>query len=78
MVPGSRVHIIGDAGDTVTVHDRETDEDHRAERAAIIVTTNLPLSEWTTVFPNPRLCKAAIGPDNGPKRERSLSAFEAR
>jgi len=30
----------------------------RAERAAIIVTTNLPFSEWTTVFPNPRLCKA--------------------
>src|SRR5271163_2453615 len=32
----------------------------RAERAAIIVTTNLPLSEWTTVFPNPRLCKALL------------------
>ncbi len=30
----------------------------RAERAALIVTTNLPFSEWTTVFPNPRLCKA--------------------
>ncbi|MCC7157602.1 MAG: IS21-like element helper ATPase IstB [Bryobacterales bacterium] len=32
----------------------------RAERAAIIVTTNLPFSEWTTVFPNPRLCKALV------------------
>jgi DNA replication protein DnaC len=32
----------------------------RAERAAIIVTTNLPFSEWTTVFPNPRLCKAML------------------
>ncbi len=32
----------------------------RAERAAIIVTTNLPFSEWTTVFPNPRLCKAVL------------------
>ena len=32
----------------------------RAERAAIIVTTNLPFSEWTTVFPNPRLCKALL------------------
>jgi len=32
----------------------------RAERAAIIVTTNLPFSEWTTVFPNPRLRKALL------------------
>ena len=26
----------------------------RAERATLIVTTNLPFSEWTQVFPNPR------------------------
>jgi DNA replication protein DnaC len=32
----------------------------RAERAVIIVTTNLPFSEWTTVFPNPLLCKALL------------------
>ncbi|MBM3756939.1 MAG: AAA family ATPase [Acidobacteria bacterium] len=32
----------------------------RAERAALIVTTNLPFSEWTTVFPNPRLCQALL------------------
>jgi DNA replication protein DnaC len=32
----------------------------RAERAALIVTTNLPFSEWTQVFPNPRLCKALL------------------
>lgn len=32
----------------------------RAERAALIVTTNLPFSEWTTVFPNPRRCKALL------------------
>jgi DNA replication protein DnaC len=32
----------------------------RAERAAIIVTTNLPFSEWTTMFPNARLCKAML------------------
>jgi DNA replication protein DnaC len=32
----------------------------RAERAALIVTTNLPFSEWTTVFPSPRLCKALL------------------
>src|SRR5208282_1486106 len=36
----------------------------RAERAAIIVTTNLPFSEWTTVFPNPRL-QSAVGSDHG-------------
>ena len=32
----------------------------RAEKAALIITTNLPFSEWTTVFPNPRLCKALL------------------
>src|SRR3984957_12315253 len=32
----------------------------RAERAALIVTTNLPFSEWTNVFPSPRLCKAQL------------------
>jgi DNA replication protein DnaC len=30
----------------------------RAERAAVIVTMNLPFSEWTTLFPNARLGKA--------------------
>src|ERR1035441_6209247 len=32
----------------------------RAEKAAVVITTNLPLSEWTTVFPNARLCKAMV------------------
>ena len=32
----------------------------RAEKAAGIVTTNLPFSEWSQVIPNPRLCKARI------------------
>jgi len=32
----------------------------RAEKAAVIVTTNLPFSEWTKVIPNARLCKALI------------------
>jgi hypothetical protein len=32
----------------------------RAERATLIVTTNLLFSEWTQVFPNPRLCKALL------------------
>ena len=35
-------------------------DNQRAERAALIVTTNLPFSEWTQVFPNPRLCKALL------------------
>src|SRR5579864_1802879 len=32
----------------------------RAEQAAVIVTTNLPFSEWSTMFPNARLCKAML------------------
>lgn len=32
----------------------------RAEKAAVIVTTNLPFSEWPQIIPNPRLCKALI------------------
>jgi DNA replication protein DnaC len=32
----------------------------RAERTAVIVTTNLPFSEWTQVIPNARLCKALL------------------
>jgi DNA replication protein DnaC len=32
----------------------------RAERAAVIITTNLGFSEWTQVFANARLCKAMV------------------
>ncbi|MBI4521168.1 MAG: ATP-binding protein [Gemmatimonadetes bacterium] len=32
----------------------------RTEQAALIITTNLPFSEWTQVFPNARLCKALL------------------
>lgn len=32
----------------------------RAEKAAVIMTTNLPFSEWTQVIPNARLCKAFL------------------
>jgi DNA replication protein DnaC len=32
----------------------------RAERAAVIITTNLGFSEWTQVFANTRLCKAMV------------------
>jgi DNA replication protein DnaC len=32
----------------------------RAERSAVLLTTNLPFSEWTRVIPNARLCKALL------------------
>ena len=32
----------------------------RAEKTAVIITTNLPCSEWPQVFPNARLCKAML------------------
>ena len=32
----------------------------RAAKATVIATTNLPFAEWTSVFPNARLCKALL------------------
>jgi DNA replication protein DnaC len=32
----------------------------RAERSTLVITTNLPFSEWTQVFPSARLCKALL------------------
>jgi DNA replication protein DnaC len=32
----------------------------RAEAGSVVMTTNLPFSEWTTVFSDPRLCKAVV------------------
>lgn len=32
----------------------------RQERLPLIITTNLPFSEWTNIFPDQRLCKALI------------------
>jgi DNA replication protein DnaC len=32
----------------------------RNEKRPIIVTTNLPFSEWTAMFPDPRLCRAIV------------------
>lgn len=32
----------------------------RHERRPVIVTTNLPFSEWTSVFPDGRLCRAVV------------------
>jgi DNA replication protein DnaC len=36
------------------------DLSERHERASLIITTNLPFSEWTKVFPDPRLAKAVV------------------
>ena len=33
---------------------------HRQEKKPLIITTNLPFSEWITVIADPRLCKAFI------------------
>jgi DNA replication protein DnaC len=38
----------------------------RAERAAVIGTTNLPFSEWSQAIPNPRLFKALVDSADGP------------
>jgi len=54
--------VGADSGSAKELHPKVISE--RAERAAIIVTTNLPFSEWTTVFPNPRLCKSSVGSDH--------------
>jgi len=32
----------------------------RAERATLVITPNLPFSEWTQVFTSARLCKALL------------------
>jgi DNA replication protein DnaC len=32
----------------------------RHEQRPIVITTNLPFSEWTSIFPDPRLCKAVV------------------
>jgi len=32
----------------------------RTERLPVIITTNLPFGEWTTMFPDPRLCRAIL------------------
>lgn len=34
--------------------------DERSELNALVVTTNLPFSEWNKVFPEPRLCRAVV------------------
>jgi hypothetical protein len=38
----------------------------RAERATLIVTTNLPFSEWTQVFPNPAPVQGIAGSHHRP------------
>ena len=32
----------------------------RHERRALVLTTNLPFGEWTSIFPDARLCRAVI------------------
>jgi DNA replication protein DnaC len=32
----------------------------RAKRTAVVLTTNLPFSEWTHMIPSARLCKALL------------------
>jgi DNA replication protein DnaC len=32
----------------------------RNELRPIVITTNLPFSEWTSMFPDPRLCRALV------------------
>jgi len=32
----------------------------RHESRSVVITTNLPFGEWTSVFPDPRLCRAVI------------------
>ena len=34
--------------------------DERSELTALVVTTNLPFSEWTKMFPDARLCRAVV------------------
>jgi DNA replication protein DnaC len=36
--------------------------DERSELTALVVTTNLPFSEWTKMFPDARLCRAVVEP----------------
>jgi hypothetical protein len=52
----------------------------RAEKAELIVIINLPVSEWTTVFPNPRLCKALLDciTDRAPIIETGTGSFRFR
>jgi len=54
----------------------------RAEKAAVILTTNLPFSEWTQVIPNARLCKALLDPitdrAHKPEPNRIASAVRPR
>jgi DNA replication protein DnaC len=54
----------------------------RAEKTAVIMTTNLPFAEWTQVIPNARLCKALLDritiERTSWKPERSRIAFGGR
>ena len=57
----------------------------RSERRSILVTTNLPFGEWTTVFPDARLCRAVVDRltfraeiiDTGTESERLRQSLKA-
>ena len=52
----------------------------RAERTAVVLTTNLPFSEWTQVIPNARLCKALLDriTDRAHIRETETESYRFR
>ena len=57
----------------------------RSERRSILVTTNLPFGEWTSVFPDARLCRAVVDRltfraeiiDTGTESERLRQSLKA-
>jgi len=52
----------------------------RTEKAALILTTNLPFSEWTQVVPHARLCKALLDgiPDRAHIIETGTKSYRFR
>src|SRR6202023_252752 len=52
----------------------------RAEKAAVVLTTNLPFSEWTQVIPNARLSKALLNriPDRPNCMETGTESYRFR
>jgi len=52
----------------------------RAEKASVVVTTNLPFSEWTQVIPDARFCKALLDriTDRAQMIEREIDRVERK
>ena len=73
LVVDEELERAAEGAEVVAVEADHDERDHldaviadRAERAALIVTTNLPFSEWTTVFPNPAALQSSARPHHGP------------